>query len=609
MAPFVAPGVLNFRDAANPAGAQFYVKPFPLGDDNSGDGSYRRPWATLNGARDKIRANNINVTQTGDVVVSALSGKYDSLDLTSQDKGYNGKRVRYESIDGPGGAVIDSSIQVTSWENFAGSVFRARITGTFFTVYENGVRATQARTPKIIVNPLYPMSKAPYFLTAAHAASLTALQYNPVDFDPSSWTLADIYATIWPTIGGNIAWLTDTGPISTKVAPVLTLTNQGKFVLYNGTGARYFVHGVLDLLTQAGEWYHDRTNNYLYYWARDGAINAQDIRVPAAMESITLTGTNTSDRCANVTIDGFQVQNTDFARNSNGWYRSGYPYDGVNILGPGGHVDNNFAYFASNPEAAYGAIHLKNVDNVVVTRCKTKCVGMHGMYLDGYGQNLTVSNMMFERNGLSGVRADNSWPGEGNILTGNRFTNFKVIRCGELSGGASAFELSNCGNNEVDHFYMQYGPRKAVWIFGDSGIATTLIYAFGNNVHHGKAENFCDDSGDTGAFTVSSLSSRVGGPYVQNTFLQLIANNVNAHPSMLDTAPGGFFNDDETYRHILNFCQATNCQGAQFRFNPVSSGEPILTGCSFLADGSADPSFNPALMDTANIGVLSSYVW
>lgn len=602
---FPAPG-----GAASVAVSQPWLSPHynfdvaSTGSDTTGDGTAGNPWATKTKARDFIRANAINTSQPQHITVNVKTGTYTApLALASTDSGRNGYRVEYRVKDGPGTAVLDGGTRVTAWSLFSGSVYRASIgTTPIYTVYENGIRSTPARFPKLVPDATYPMARAPYFRTVSNS-SLTVMKYTNADMTPDTWTLGgNLKVTMWP--GGLRNWLTDTGPVTSQdtTAKTLTMTNQQKFLTYLTTGSRYFVHGVIELLTQAGEWFHDTSAGFLYYWPRDGAIASQEIVIPTTKEMITLTGTSASDRCSNVVIDGFEVKNTDFVQ----WYRNGYAYDEVTIFGPGGHAtDPAFAYFASIPESRFGAIHLKNTDHVTVSRCHVKCVGMHGLYMEEYGQSNTIQANWIEKCGLSGIRADGQWPGEGDILKSNTYTNLRVNNIGELSGGSSGIELAQTGSNTVSYSYIYNCPRKGIWIFADSGALTTNIYSGSNTIDHVKVYKANQDSGDTGAFGVSSISSRSGGPFVQNTFTQCIVDNIHAHSSMTDAAPDGFFCDDETWNQILTNCQATDCAGLQFRLN--NSGGPILTNCSFLSNGLANGSFNATLMDTANIGTTSLF--
>jgi hypothetical protein len=604
---------------SEPNTGPFYVS--PSGNDSTGDGSAGNPWATIGKARDFIRTGNLNLVQTADIVVNVASGTYavsSPIAFAPADSGGNGHNVIYRCST-PGGAIFNGGQTITGWVNYSGSVYRAPVTGNFWTLYENGIRSTSARYPKLVVNNSFPMAQGPYFNAAAHSDSLTVMQYTPTDMDPSPWSLPDLQVVLWP--GGLRSWLTDTAPVSARdtTAHTLTLTNQAKFYPYlSGTGSRYLVQGVLDLLTQAGEWYFDRNDvhgspgggqHYLYYWARDGAIGSQTIVAPLVTEIFQFIGDSPASPISNITIDGLMGQYTDFVQ----WYRSGYAYDDdtMTIEGPVPNphiIDPAYDYFTSLTQARLGMFHVRNAVNLTLTNFHLKNAGMCGVYTEHYVENCTFSNFWIEKTGLHGMRFDGNYPGEGDVNRGHTLTDFKINNFGELGAGASGLEFAQSGHNTVSYFEIHDGRRKGIWIYADTGLSpnTQYIYAGGNYVHHGKVNHVCQDSGDTGAVTTTALSSLVV-PYVTNTFEQMIIDSISATPTMPDAVPNGMFTDNETDGQVFTNIQVTNTQGNQFRANGTDATTHTYNNTSFKSDGTPNGSFNPALMDTANIGVTSNF--
>ena len=176
---------------------------------------------------------------------------------------------------------------------------------------------------------------------------------------------------------------------------------------------------------------------------------------------------------------------------------------------------------------------------------------------------------------------------------------------GELAGHSTGLQIGNSGNNTIQRCQFSDGPRHGVWIYGSYNQPLTTVYTRGNLVDHCRFDRLCQDSGDTAGVYVESLSSLAGGPYNTNTWNQIIVDGCNADPSMTDIAPNGVFTDDQTYGQSFTNVQCTNIQGDQHRAH--NSGEHTLTNCSFLANGLPNGSFNPALMDTANIGVTAGF--
>lgn len=575
------------------------------GSDSTGDGSAANPWATIGKARDYIRANLLNVTQRADLVVNVRAGTYVApLAFSAADSGYNGHVVHYLSYDGPGQAIISGGSTVSGWAS-SGPGFVADVPSQFYTMWESGNRGISARLPKLNPGASFPCSFAPYFLVGAgDVASQDTMIYSSSDFDPAAYNVSDLQVVIWP--GGSSvarAWLTDTAPVASVNTGTteLTMTNPVKFIPYGGH-ARYFIQGVKDNWTDAGEWYLDRSGNKLYYIP---VTDTSDVVIPTAgTELVQFFGNSPGTPCQNIVFEGFAVAYADYVP----WYTSGYAWNDVTLTqshpSPQPHVlDPSYDYFASQPQFHVGAVHLRHTSNVTLLNCHVSRVGMHGVYFDGYGQNNLISGCWIEQTGIDGIRFDGQYPGESYLgqLGNNIVYNTKINNVGQLSGGASAVGIANSGNNTIHYCHLLNGPRKGVWIFADYPLPASYVYASGNVIDHVLAENFCQDSGDTGAVTMTALNNSA-----VNTVSQTIINNTAAESSMHDVAPNGGFCDDQTNGQVWTNVNVTN-QGAGAQFRQNNSSGHVLTNTSFNADGTVNGSFNPALMDTANIGTTGSF--
>jgi hypothetical protein len=600
-----------------PPAGPFWVS--PSGNDSTGDGSQGNPWATIQKARDYIRTNNLNSTQIADLQVNVRAGTYSlatsgPITFGKLDGGFNGHRVIYKSYDGPGQAIISGGVAVTSWTLSSGSTYVATVPKAFWTMYENGNRSTSARLPKRALTPGFPSSFAPYFTCLTNATEpLNQMGYDSGDFNPAAYAVADLQVVVWPYFAGTtqLNWLTDTQQVQSINAgtTTLTFTNQSKF---NPTRSRYFIQGVKDNLSDPGEWYLDRSGLNLSYIARDGAIGSQNIVVPQQSELVQFFGVSMQqgDRCENITWDGFAVQYTDFVP----FYRNGYAYDfpttTIQSPVPQPHIiDPTYDYFCSLPQFRTGAIHLKYAKGITINAPHVNNVGMHGIYAEAYVQSCVVSNPLIEKTGLSGIRFDGNYPGEGDYVNNNEVYNFKVLNSGELSGGASGIDVANSGSNLIHYGYMENGPRKAIWMFANFPLTNSLVYTRNNVVDHVYCKNWVQDSGDTGVIAMTALNTLSAGLNT-NTVTQCIVDGVAAHPSAsASLQPNGLFTDDYSSGQVFTNVQCINFHpgvSTQYRDNSGGAG-PVLTNCSFLPNGLPDVSFDPALMDTANIGVTAGF--
>lgn len=567
------------------------------GNDTTGTGSSSNPWATIDKARSVIRSSGVGATS--DVTVHVLPGRYFSTSVTfaTADAPTGDHTIKYVCEGDAGTARLIGGTLATGWALHSGSIYKVALGAACSTLYENGVRAELARSPARNPGASFPCAFAPYYSAAGVDSSYTLLQYNPADFDPSTWTLADIRLFSWGALGGNqIDWFTDVGQATALDTGTkqFTIGNSGlKFPAFSSPsgGGRYVVQGPLQLLTGPGQFTY--SGGFLYYWPRTAPIDQQEIIIPTVQTAVALTGDSTTSRIRNITFDGFQVEGTDF----NTWYR--YGTNGVAV---------EYDYFNTLSAFRQGGFRLENVDNITLRRNHIKNTGFAGVFMQGYCQYVTLVDNWIEHTGTDGVSVNGMPPGSGQLSRFNTFGNQRINNMGELDGSANGIRLSQSGYNTISYHHIYQGPRKAIWMHGDYLVAASNNYCQSNYVHHVKAQNLMQDSGDGGSLTMSFLSSPAGGgsTITQNRFSQCIVDTAQAHSSMLDVAPPtGVFGDNDSSGQLADNVQVSNTQGNFFRNN--GSDGWVCTNCSFLTNGSVNGSFNANLMETATIGTVSGF--
>lgn len=605
------------------------------GSDSTGDGSQGNPWATIGKAQTYIRTNKLNQVQRADMLVNVRAGTYNlassgPMTFGPLDGGFNGFYVRYVSYDRVTGdckAHISGGYTVPSWTLSSGTTYTATVPAQFWSPpYENGIRANWARTPNRSLTVGFPNSFSPYFTTQTVTESLTSLAYSTGDISPGTWNLPDVQLMV--NSGGTFNWLLDWLPVSSvnTSTHVFTLSQNAKFWPYftspldgSSGGSRYFAQGDVSMLDVGGEAYLNRGTLTLSYIGRDGLAPNQTVVVPQQTELVQIFGTSgkaNGDRVTHLVLDGFCFENTDFYGN---YYSTGYAQDLssgiVQFPLPTPHlVDPDYGYFAAQPAFHKGVVHIKNADNVIVQNAHFQQIGTNAIFAEGYAQQLLIQHSLFEKVGLDAIRFEGPYPGEQTALSivgNNEIYDFKLNSVGELSSAASGIDLAQSGSNLIHYGYGSNGPRKMIWIFGDSDQASSNIYACNNTIDHVKAQFFQQDSCDSGAITETALSSTATtAPFsCQNTVTQTIIDSTQGIPSMTCVSgfnPTGILNDDTTSGQIFTNVNVTNSQGAGYRKNTSATLTPVLTNTSFNADGTQNGSFNSSLMDTANIGTLGS---
>jgi hypothetical protein len=552
-------------------------------------------------ARAYIRANSLNVAMSTDVVAS-ISGDSRVTSTTTfdpGDSGSNGFYVVYRGTNEAGSARTLGSSVVTGWSLWSGSIYRANVgTGLgIHTMWEDGARGRKARSPKLVIDPLYPMAQATYRTSEGVAASHTVIQYASGNYSPGSWTLTDAQVVIWSgggLFGAATDWFKDTVPITSLNlgARQFTLDESTRYQIFGSVGSRYFIQGVIDLLTEAGEFHYDSTAGYLYY-IFNGDPSTAVVEIPRVTRVFSFEGDDETTRTKYIKLDNLGIEQSNFTD----WYRFAWVNDGDSGEGHTYPSYDRAKELAANRQ---GAVYLENADHVVVTRCHIKNAGYSGVYFENYNQNHTVSDCLIEDSGVHAVCFDGKYPGEGDVSKNNAVTNCQFQRMGQLVGHGAGIWIMNSGSNTFTSLDISDGPRNGIGIYAYVDIPQADIYARNNRVQYTYMHALCQDSGDAGAMGIGGLSSLTGGPYVTNYVNQVIVDNVNAHTSMLDVDPNGLFTDNQTYGQNIANMVISDTQGALYRI-AADSGEHTFTNVNFTG------AFNAALIDTPNIGLRPEF--
>jgi len=573
----------------------------PTGDPVTGQGTLRRPFATVQAAADLRRSRGWNSTMTGQEFVYLQAGNLDApATLGPADSGAGvGREVVYQNAPGTavGAPVVGGGYRASKWVAVGGGIFKTAIAGPCYTLYENGQRAVMARTPVLNPEVGFPRSFTPYLTSQGVDNSETVVKYAPGDLNPAAWVGITRVAGWSRILAVPTDWFYDAHQIvaADTVNRLLTLQEGMKFFAESPpTPMRYYVEGDISFLTGAGQFVtqNDADGWHLYYWPRATPIASQDIVIPTSKRIVQGVGTDFSTHFHDVKFVGISAAFTDF----DSWYR--YGTDGAGV---------EYDYFYTLPRFQQGNFYLEHASNVTIASCHGFCSGYEGLFLQLDVTNCLFSNSFFERTGTGGVSANGPYPGAGDTLHSNTYFNIKVANYGELDGSANGIRWSQSSRNSLTHFDVSEGPNRGVWSHGDFDVDPADNYNHSNYIAFGKATNNCQDSGDRGGVTISFCSEKAippPNPNPANLVEQVIITNTRANSTMLDTQPNGLFCDNQTFRQQATCVQVINSQGPQARWN--DSGDWTLDNCSFLATGLPNPSFDPTRM-SSSIGLTAAF--
>jgi hypothetical protein len=403
----------------------------------------------------------------------------------------------------------------------------------------------------------------------------------------------------------EIDWYTSTD--------VITAVNPGahQFTIGNPDGSgckyfpfftpggigRYYVEGDVSMVSDPGEF--AVSGPYVHYIARGGGVPTAVV-MPTTMDVVSFVGTNQTTRTSRIVLDGFSIQDSD----ANTWYRFAQHLN-FTVVTPGTATATYINFAQQIPEAQHGGVLVTNADNLLITRTRVANTGLAGIFLEGYAQQVAVTYCLLEHCGIAGIFGEGLPPGQGDIQHHNTYSDLIIRYVGELNNGYG-IELQQTGNNIIGPGECYYTPSTCIELMGWQQSQDVGMYTASNQVAGWRLHDCVHDSGDRGALSFE-FTSNIGS----NVFRDSIIDGVYPTSSMGDLGPGGangILSDNETQGQILTNIAAGYTQGALLRNNTNGTG-PIVTNCSFKADGTTNASFDESQMTYGSIGATAANPW
>ena len=495
--------------------ATYYVA---TNGSDTNPGTLSQPFATITKARDVIRT--INGNMTGDIYVYIRGGSYylnSSITFTDADSGSHNYNIHYQNYPGETVEIVGGQ-RITNWVQDTGNIYKAYVgTGwNFYTLFENGARAIQAR---------YPNSGYLEHVTASGRwAEATSDPGQPCWFtfkagDIPDWTdMVGGQVNIW----GWFGWHNSTIPITAfdstnkKITlqryPFWGIQENPQTTLYyrESNYSRYYIQGVKSALDAAGEFYMNSATGYLYYYPRCSPaldINSQVIVAPRMKNILEFKGYSTNNYVKNITVKGISIRVSDFSNTYDAWY------DGNNYANRPNHgADSQDAHYENNEPVTnrYGLIYMNNAANITLDTLDISNSGYNGVFLDGYCQQVVVFNSQIYDIGQSGVFICGGVDNKTDTLISysNLIQNNHIYNCGRLVGHANGVTIQQSGYNSINHNEIHDIPRSGIMLAGSIDNPSDINLNRCNVINYNKVYSCVTDSSDNG-----NIYSYSGGKY------------------------------------------------------------------------------------------------
>ncbi|BAV33387.1 f5/8 type C domain protein [Sulfuricaulis limicola] len=457
-APFVpAPPTLEVPTTPY---AELFVSP-------TGGGSactFAQP-CSLTQARDRARV--LSSGMPGHIVISLMGGLYTletTFALTPLDSGKNGYRIFYQAYPGET-PVLGGGINITGWVLFDGNknIYRAPAPAGLRTrqLYVNGKRATRARSD------LHPSG----FIK-------TASGYLAPDGSMASWrNPADIEIVElvrWKNQRCGVASISGTS--ITMKQPCWSLSQAAPQAIPMGLPT--WIENAYELLNQSGHWYHDRSENYLYYIPRSGEDMAIAEVIAPALETLLRIQGTPDDPVQNITFSGLTFTHSTWNGPSDA---SGYP-----------SVQAGFVLTESGAKIKTpGDVWIDYAQGIVFWRNTFRQLGATALVFgNGSKQNQVTGNIFEDISSGAITMGDVDQPNTAdlrNVTSGNWITNNYIASTGQDYFDSTGIFVGYTDTTIVAHNEVTGLPYTGIsvgWGWGESDPSVAMNNQIINNRVH-----------------------------------------------------------------------------------------------------------------------------
>lgn len=375
MIPIMGAALISPTVSAS-ADISIYVR--PNGSDIIGNGSFYRPYKTVEKATEKVK-ELVKSGTTKDIDVIFREGEYTLSKTISYNyfskAGYDGK-ITYKAYQDENVAFLGAE-KSDKWELYKDGIYRIACENKVNSVFENGQNAIKARYPN------RGEKRSDGYLTAAKDGTDTILYFNGGDF-PAAANGEDLQCYLFP--GQNYAL--DNPRVTANYAEN-SLTLEGPTTNHSVVkkGSRYYMQNALEFLDEPGEMYYNSSEKYLYYMPyNEKEIN--NVYIPNLKTAVSIAG-NYAKRISDFEFSGIEFKYFDAGVTDAGYVISVNCADRVNI--------NNCSFTDS---AAGGAFYRTSNNNEFMGN-RIENIGGDGVRI--FGKKLTDGNNTISDNYINNI--------------------------------------------------------------------------------------------------------------------------------------------------------------------------------------------------------------
>ncbi len=452
-------------------------------DEN--DGSFDKPFKTINKAKEVVSQNNKSMEK--DICVVIRGGTYynnSTIEFGINDSGTNDHNIIYTAY--PGEKVnFYGGIQLTKWAKVDGKeyYYSELSASTIRYLYINGNRATLARYP----------NGNDYSNLVKFDVKNKYVVANPDDLKGANSFEVVLYQE-WAEPVAKVK--------STEIVEDGAKLNFGSFesiYLYERNFHPFqvkddlmvYYQNAMEFLDKPGEFYYSKADQKLYYYPKDGEnMGEVEAIIPTTNSVFKFSGTMKKNRVHNIILNGLNIEYTWFSDMS----KYGYMEDQSGHYAISQISGTYFGY-----DVPKGAVHIQYANNIVIQNCVVAHTGGTGINFYTSCTNCkAIGNVVYDTsstgiiagpfiNGI--ITDDNLYIPTDDLITVNYITisnNYVYLTGVEFSRSSAVSQMVGhhitITHNEI--FYSSYSgiSNGWGWSLNDYGCHDENVSY--NNVHH-----------------------------------------------------------------------------------------------------------------------------
>jgi hypothetical protein len=429
------------------------------------------PFATLERARDAVRADKFAGKLTGPITVWLRGGVYkvcEPLRFHPDDSG----PITYAAYPGEH-PVLDGGKRIRNWRVAEHAGMTVWVTdlpevadGTWYfrQLFVNGERRTRAHLPKLTQGTpdWFWMEDVPGHTVEANLFDgANAFVSRPQDIQ--AWpSLRDAEVVVLHY------WTEDRLPVASfdPTTRLLTSTRWSIFALrndYRKQWAKYYIDNLFEGLTEPGEWYLDRSRGQLFYLPLPGeTLDHIEVVAPVAQQLLVLAGCpDMGQHVEYLRFQGLSFAYTDWEQPTNGADPNNGHRKGV-VLGAAAQSAYNIP----------GVVRLEGARFCAIEHCTIHHIGGYGIELgEGCVGNRIVGNTITDM-GAGGIKVNGGDAyGPRHRRTGHTvITDNTIHHGGRVFHSAAGILAMHTFGNHIAHNHIHdlyHNGISCGWVWGD----------------------------------------------------------------------------------------------------------------------------------------------